>query len=307
MGKEGAAAVDRLAEDQYGAVAWRQAIALGMSDKAIRCRLRSGRWRVAQRGVYVVAGSPDSFERRVMVAILGESEDAAASHMVAGYLLGLLITEPRRIDVTVLHGSWDGRRGSGTVVHVAYALGSADVRTVRRIRVTCPERTVVDLARVLDRGPLEGALDRALIMGLTTLAVLERYINARNLGRLKGGALLRRLIEDRKEHGPHRSGLERAMRRVLRARRFPRYVRQFKVGAHEVDLVFPEFMVAVEIDHVFTHGSAASLRSDDERQNAIVLAGYLLLRFTEERIYGEPESVAAEIANALMARGWLPL
>jgi very-short-patch-repair endonuclease len=307
MGKEAAAAADALAEKQYGAIAWRQAIALHMSDKAIRCRLRSGRWRVAQRGVYVVAGSPDCFERRVMVAILGESDEAAASHLIAGYLLGLLITEPRRLDVTVLHGSWDGRRDSGTFVHVAYALGPADVRTIRGIRVTCPERTLVDLARVLPRGSLEGALDRALIMGLTTVDVLERYIRSRNLQRLKGGALLQELMRDRKEHGPHRSGLERAVRRVLRRRRFPRYVRQFKVGAYEIDLVFPEFMVAVEIDHVFTHGSAAALRADDDRQNTIVLAGYLVLRFTEERIYCDAENVAAEMTEALIARGWSPL
>jgi very-short-patch-repair endonuclease len=193
------------------------------------------------------------------------------------------------------------------LVHVARSFEKTDTRRLDGLTVTCPARTLVDLAGVLERRRLEHALDRAVIEGLITLDGLERYIADRRLGCLRGVGALHRLIADRKELGIHRSGLERTFRDAIAGRRLPKARRQFRIGRYEVDFAYPKYKVAVEIDHVWTHGSAAALRADLERQNEIVMAGYLLLRFTEERIKGNGDQVALDVEQALRRRGWSPL
>src|SRR5687767_7681318 len=159
-----------------------------------------------------------------MAAALGETPDAAVSHLAAGVLHGLVTTKPARIDVTVAHGDHDGRRRR-KLVHRARSFGRSDVVRVRGIRVTCVARTLVDLAGVTDDDQLQHALDTALNEGLVTIEVLERYIEDRNLRHLKGVGRLWALINDRKT-GVFGSGLERKFRRILKERRLPQPARQ---------------------------------------------------------------------------------
>ncbi len=296
---------EALAARQHGAISRRQVLSLLLSDKVIRRMVRSGRWRIGERGVYVVAGAPRTFEQAVMVAVLGECEGAAASHLAAGVLHGLVTTQPARIDVTVPGQQHDGRR-PGKLVHRAESLGDHDVRRVSGIRVTCPERTLVDLASVLEQGRLEHALDTALNRGLTSIPSLERYIRERKLTRLKGMGRLRRLIADRKRGVPG-SGLERALRRVLREHRLPEPERQLRTGGGRLDFSYPAYNIFIEVDGDWAHGTAAALRSDLRRQNALVLERWdVPLRYTESCIYEDAERVCREIETALRARGWTP-
>jgi very-short-patch-repair endonuclease len=178
------------------------------------------------------------------------------------------------------------------------------VRRVNGIPVTCPARTLVDLASVTDDDQLQHALDKALNEGLLTIDVLERYIDARNLGHLKGVGRLKRYLRDRKK-GAFGSGLERKFRRILKVRGIPQPDRQGGVEDYYVDFVFTKHQIFIEVDGDW-HGTVAQLRKDDRRQNAIVLAGYTPLRFTEDRIDDEPDVVCADVEEALRAKGWKP-
>ncbi|MEX2394537.1 MAG: DUF559 domain-containing protein [Actinomycetota bacterium] len=302
MGKDTSAA-DDLAARQHGTIARRQALAVGLTDKVIARLVRQGHWRKAEIAVYVIAGSPTTFEQRAMVAVLGEQERAVVSHLAAGFLHGLVTVKPGRIDVTVPFTSYHGRRPR-KVVHCARALDQSDVRRARGIPVTCVTRTLVDLAGVTDDDQLQHALDTALNQGLITISVLEKYIDDRNLRHLKRVGRLRRFMNDRKD-GVLGSGLERKFRRILRPRRIPQPKRQGGVGDYWVDFIFEEFGVFVEIDGDW-HGTVAQLRKDARRQNQIVLAGFVPLRFTEDRLDHEPDAVCDEVEAALRAKGWRP-
>jgi predicted transcriptional regulator of viral defense system len=181
----------KLAARQYGAFSRRQAIGMGVSRHMLSTAVRDGAFLSVKRGVFVVNGAPDVWERRAMVAVLAAGPGAAISYEAAAALHGLLQKKPKTIDVTVPH---DRRAGPA---RRARTLTSRDVRIVRRIPVTCPGRTLVDLASVASDDALEGAIDTALLRGLASISGLRRYIADRNLGSLPGVGRLQRVLADR--------------------------------------------------------------------------------------------------------------
>lgn len=81
--------IAKLACSQYGVISRDQALEVGLSESAIKAALRSGRWGPKLRGVYVVAGSPNSWNQDLMAACLFGGESTVASHRSAARLLGL--------------------------------------------------------------------------------------------------------------------------------------------------------------------------------------------------------------------------
>jgi very-short-patch-repair endonuclease len=59
----------------------------------------------------------------------------------------------------------------------------------------------------------------------------------------------------------------------------------------------------VEIDGLLHHSSETAFESDRRRQNALVLDGWRVLRFTWAMLTDRPEDVIAAVRNALV-RSW---
>jgi hypothetical protein len=89
-----------LAARQLGAVHRMQALSAGMSPREIEVRLEKGLWSAPQRGVYVVAGVPESWEQLAMIAQLRGGPKAVLSHLTAAHLLDLSPLRPVLIDLT---------------------------------------------------------------------------------------------------------------------------------------------------------------------------------------------------------------
>src|SRR5262245_43655826 len=84
--------IDRLAADrarrQHGVIARRQVIGLGMTDRQIVHRLRTGRWLTILPGVYRIAGGPYTGRTGAMAAVLWAGPDAVLSHGAAAMVYG---------------------------------------------------------------------------------------------------------------------------------------------------------------------------------------------------------------------------
>jgi len=77
-------------------------------------------------------------------------------------------------------------------------------------------------------------------------------------------------------------------------------------GRYRLDLAFVRERIAVEVDGWAWHSDVERFRADRRRQNALVLAGWTVLRFTWDDLTNRPEQVVAQIQAAL-AGGQLPM
>jgi very-short-patch-repair endonuclease len=66
----------------------------------------------------------------------------------------------------------------------------------------------------------------------------------------------------------------------------------------DADMAWPEHKVLVEFDGD-VHRERATFVRDRRRQNRLVAAGWIVLRFTSADVYGDPLGVLAQIRRAL--------
>ena len=288
-----------VAASQYGVFNAQQARAAGFTRHAICHRVRTGRWRRLSRGVYAIAGVPDTPEQRVVAAMLRFGSLAVAASRTAAWLHGLLET-PGDLVYLLMPPGQHRVPPKGTAVGEA-ALMRSDVRTVRGVRVTAPNRTLVDLAGVLPERSLEAVLDDAILAGLTTAPTLARYIVERRLENRPGVGVLRRLLNDRMTGVPQKE-LERMFLRKLRAAGLPEPERQVPCGRRRIDFAYPDVRLAIELDGRAPHFTGRAFREDPRRQNELVLAGYTVLRFTWDDIAHGWAATEAVLRSTLDAR-----
>ena len=181
----------RLISRQHGVVARAQLLMLGLSEDAIEHRLAVGRLLRVRRGVYAV-GRPDlSTEGRWMAAVLACGEGAVLSHTSAGALWRISTVE-RGMHISL--PSRNRARPAGLHVHRPASLPPEDVAEFRRIPVTSPVRTLIDLATELDEYHLEAAINAADKHDRVDPEALRDAIAVRSGQR--GVAALRRILDE---------------------------------------------------------------------------------------------------------------
>lgn len=287
-----------LAERQNGVVARRQLLAAGVTGKVVEKRLDSGHLLPLHRGVYAVGHRRLTREGFWLAAVLTVGPGAVLSHRHAAALHGFGPPSAAKIDVSTAAD----RRGKSPIrVHGRTVLTSEDVTTVRAIPVTSVARTLVDLAAQLPQHRLEKLISEAERQRMFDLRELERAL-ARTTGRHgPGHAGLRRAIATVAKHGPTftRSELEARFLALLDAHELPRPRINAPVGgAYEVDALWPEQRVAVELDGWEHHKDRRAFQHDRTKANDLVQAGYHVLRFTYDDVVERPRETAARISRA---------
>lgn len=235
---------------QQGAISTAQTRACGLTRDQVRQLVRSGRWAAARRGVLLATGATNSWEQRAWIKLLSSGPGALLSRGAAGFVLGLIEKRPEVVDVITPHRTGNGRVATQRAVH----LDARDRRTAAGMPVTCPARTLVDLASVLGDRDLARAVDKALLKGLVTIQVVRRYIKERQLQRKRGVGRLIKLLDDR-EFGVPESELERRTIELIAEYRLPKPARQQRVGPHRVDFAYEIEHVVVEVDGRATDGT----------------------------------------------------
>jgi very-short-patch-repair endonuclease len=171
----------------------------------------------------------------------------------------------------------------GVVVHRS-PLVAADIGWRGPIPVTRPARTLLDLAGVAPR-LVEGALDDAVVRGLTTLGAVGRMLDRTGGNGRTGTSLLRELVAARSAgQAPTESPLEDRLVDLLRRQGLPEPVRQHEVtvpdgGVVRLDLAYPHVKVGIEADGRVWHSGRADFTRDRQRANRLAHAGWTLLRY----------------------------
>jgi len=74
------------------------------------------------------------------------------------------------------------------------------------------------------------------------------------------------------------------------------------VAGFEVDLYWPQFRLAVELDTPSFHGTRLAFERDRRRDEALTLAGIRVVRFTGARVDSAPEATVAALRSLMDGR-----
>ena len=269
-----------------------QARSVGLSYAAVEGRVRARRWRRCERGVYCVEDRPFTDAARIRAAVWGYGQHAAASGLAAAWWLQLVKFAPDDVEVTVPRNS-HGRCHEGTRVR-RRDLSGPDVVERHGLRVTSLPLTVVEAA-VRRRGGAQ-LVDQAL-QRHTDLGALWKA-HRHNKGR-HGSPAARRLLQAVDDT---RSEAERVFARLLRQAGVTGWKANQRVGGYEVDFLFRDALLIVEIDGLEFHSDSDTFQRDRTKHNALALAGYQVLRFTWLDLTEYPDRVLAEVERAIRAR-----
>jgi very-short-patch-repair endonuclease len=253
-------------------------------------------------GVYAVGHVPRTCEGRWIAAVMACGRGAVLSHLDAAALWR--IYESRGTAVHVTTSSRGGRNLAGIHAHRARTLDPADVTTKDGIPVTTVARTLVDLTDVLPSDRILRAMREAEYLKLldadSLIAALQRATGRKNLKELtnaierhRPGQIVRDELEHRFQELLHEAGLPEPETNIKVKTRHRTY---------EVDCLWPDEGVAVELDGRAAHARAAAFEEDRARDAALTAIGLRPLRFTWRRITGEPESALAELKATLSGR-----
>jgi very-short-patch-repair endonuclease len=295
VGRARELAIAALATRQHGVVARWQLLELGLGSGAIEYRISVGRLHIIHRGVYAVGRRDLSARGRWMAALLACGKFAVLSHRSAGALWGFLRAGSSPIDVTV-----PGRGGAipnRIKRHRVRHLSPEDTSEVDAIPVTTVARTLFDLAEILDLGRLERAFEAAERDELLDMRAVALTAE-RNPGR-RAHRQLRALLPSLTAPEPTRSELERLFNRVCRLAGLPLPHVNVLVEGLEVDALWPDQRLIVEVDSWRFHKTRAAFERDRVRDAAVLVAGYRVVRVTYRRLRDKPEAVADTIRRLL--------
>jgi very-short-patch-repair endonuclease len=172
----------------------------------------------------------------------------------------------------------------------------ADLVLIDEIALTSQPRTVIDCLRLLPEPSGRTLLDRALQQGWISFEDLVARTQ-RSVGRRGTPRLVRHM---RTASLAVRSEAERRLRRLLIRAGIRGWVSDYSVsGVGVLDFAFPDLRLAIEVDGRAWHSSSERFQSDRLRQNALVAAGWTILRFTWDDIVNRPDDAVATIRATL--------
>jgi hypothetical protein len=164
----------------------------------------------------------------------------------------------------------------------------------RKVPITVPARTIIDLAAVVSEQTLRQAVRRAQGHRRLSLPSLLEAMNA--LGPRRGFAALRRVIAT--GPAPTRSLLEDVVLDLLLAGGFehPDVNKPLVVAGRRVvpDFRWPKQRLILEADGAGWHDQLI----DDERQTLLEAHGERVLRVTWAQAVGRPQAVITSLAAA---------
>lgn len=286
------AAVLALLSRQDGLITAAQASACGLPERTLRRRVQDDGWqRVAPR-TYLAGGHPMTAAARVRAAGLWAGRRGTVSGPAAAWWHGMLDQPPGEVEITMPRQL--GLRARPGVRIRRRDLHPADRVGKRGLWLTDRPLTALETAAVLPDG--SAFLDRALQKHVTFDRVYGAY--CRNLGTrgAAGIAVLLTAAADRAD-----SAAERRLLTILRRSGVTGWTCGRPFGRWTIDLAFPASRIAIEVDGWAWHVDVDRFRADRHKGNALVRAGWTLLRFTWHDLVNRPAHVIGEITSALRA------
>lgn len=292
--------VEQLLSRQGGIARRRDLLRAGLTRRRLVRLVRQGRLRPLTPHLYTNVAHPAADEQLRALAL---GVDGTISHEHAALMWGMeLVCTPDLLSVTVARNR-SGLSRPGATIHRSTL--AADDRTLRDgVWVTTALRTVLDLSRSLPLPEAVAVADSALRRTLVTVEELTAGLCRLppGVGRVRVAHVLR-LVDP--ESGSvleslcrvllHQAGLAPEQTQLALRTAGGRWIGR-------VDFAWPSARLVVETDGFAFHADRASYRKDRRRGNALVLAGWSVLRFSWEDVVHHPDEVVEAVRAALAER-----
>jgi very-short-patch-repair endonuclease len=288
-----------MARRQAGAIDRRQLCESGVSEDSIQGLVARKELRSLLPGVYAHESAATTALQRMWAASLW-SDGGIVSHRSAARFWRLPVDPTTTVHVTV--GDRRFRRVARNVRLHRVPLTTDEITVSAGLPITTKTRTVIDLLRTERIYTARALLDRAIQKCWVSPTGVAESLHV-GLGRT-GNVQLRELLAGLEPGADAES--ERIMHRLLHRAGVTGWVPQYRVRlpgrSAYVDVAFPELKIAIEVDGRFGHDRKSERFDDDrERQNLLVGAGWIVLRFTWAHLTQRPHWVIEQIAQHLAA------
>ena len=299
----------KIAAENRRVITREQAIAAGLSPRAIEGLLATGEWVLLHRAVYAVGDAATDWETRVLAAVRaaercpvsGKKRPVAVSHQAAAVLHGIRDADTALPELTVLGKAAPVLKG--VRVHRTSILDERDIRIVRGIPLTAGARMLCDLVDVLTDAKFVALLDDTICARVSSRKrVYERALDLR-----PGRPRLARLVAltEPGAEGTFRSYLERASAQAIAAAGLPQPTWNLAVHDGEgkigiVDALWGWIPLIMETEGLRFHTTPAERRRDAQRFNRLTEIARVR-RFTYRDVMERPEYVIASLREALDA------
>jgi hypothetical protein len=301
-------ALDRLLIQQLDVISRRQALAVGVTDNALRHRLRlGGPWRGLLPGVYMAAtGAPTTLQQE-MAALLyaGPGSVITGPAALRSHHIRCELTEI--VDVLVPAGRQ--RRDTNFVRLHRTSRMPARIWEAGPVRYAMPARAVADAVREMTSlRDVRAAVADAVQRDTCTIKTLAAELNQ---GPAKGSMLFRDALADVADG--IRSAAEGDLKDLLARSRLPMPL--FNPSLYDdagtfiarPDAWWPAHGIAVEVDSKQWHTSPEDHAKTLARGRRMARYQIVVLRFTPRQIRSQPAEVITDIRAALDGAHGRPL
>ena len=229
-----------------------------------------------------------------MAAVLAVGPDAVLSHRPAAARWGIRPGASGPVDVSVPRKL---RSTKNVRVHEANLLAD-EVTVLEGIPVTTVSRTLFDLASVASPHETRRAMHEAEFLRLADALSLDDLVG-RHRGERGTKTIRTILVDGRIGDSITRSELEDRFLAFLDARGLPRPEVNVLVQGIEVDCLWREQRVVVELDGHASHTTRATFESDRARDRMLVVAGHSVVRVTWRHLHQEADSLDEDLRALL--------
>jgi len=298
------ASLTLIASQQHGVLSVGQVRAAGLSARAQRVAIAHGWLSLVCGGVLVIAGSEDTWHRRLQIGLLALRGEGWVSHESAATLHGFdrCLDEP--VHFTVPRHCRDRTVPEWMVLHTTAFVGPTDLVTVEGFRCTSATRTIADLATLgITRVRLEASIDTAIRKHLSAPTVIAtRLETLRGSGRAGVRTIDRLLPDSGGETLLERRYLRLTRRHGIERPTTQRVIRDGRRHVARVDFIYEGHRLVVEVTGRKGHVSDAERARDAQRRNELQDLGYRVVEYTSTDVRDRPDYVVDSLRARLSPR-----
>lgn len=170
----------------------------------------------------------------------------------------------------------------GITVHRRPGLTAGDLRTRHGLTLSSPAWTMLDVAGTLQPRALERAFDHLLVHRLMRPSQLRELLG--RFPTIAGRRRVVRLLDREQGPGVTRSEAEERLLALVRGGELPEPEVNVRRHGWEIDFLWPEARLAVEMDGYQFHSTHANFTRDRRKDAQLAAHGITVIRFTWDQL-----------------------